>query len=298
MQRVVHSGVGLRVQQLLNPLAMLRELWRNRALTIQMAGREIAGRYRASMLGMLWAVVTPLILLALYTFVFSVVLKSRWGTSATEAPGDFAITMFCGMLVFNVFSEVLNRSPFLVVSNQNLVKKVVFPLEVLVPATLLAALFTLAVGLLVWLGGWFFVTKQLPPLTFLWLPVVLLPVVLVSLGIGWVLAALGVFLRDIGHVMNLVTNVLFFTTPIFFRLENVKAEPFRTIIQLNPLTHAVEDARRVMMGDYYWSLLGVAAASPHPDWVTWTPTFIASLAIAVCGYAFFAKSKRAFSDVL
>lgn len=294
----MHSGAGLRIRQLLNPLTLLRGLWRHRGLAVQMAGRDIAGRYRASLLGMLWAVVTPLILLALYTFVFSVVLKSRWGASAVEAPGDFAITMFCGMLVFNVFSEMLNRAPFLVVYNPNLVKKVVFPLEVLIPAALLAALFTLGVGLLVWLGGWFYVTHQLPPPTILWLPVVLLPVMLVSLGIGWVLAALGVFLRDIGHVMNLVSTVLFFTTPIFFRLENVRAEPYHTIIQLNPLTHAVEDARRVMMGEYYWSLLGQPGGATHPDWAAWAPTLLISGLIAVLGYAFFVKSKRAFSDVL
>lgn len=296
MQRVIRSGAGVPIADLLNPVRAVSNLWAQRNLMIQMAGREVAGRYRSSLLGMFWAVITPLLLLVIYTFVFSVVLKARWGQNASE-PGDFAITMFCGMLVFNLFAESVNRAPTLIVSNPNLVKKVVFPLEILVPSTLLSAGFTLLVGVGVWLVGWLLVMHSVPSWTIVWLPVVLLPVALLTLGISWILASLGVFARDIGHIVTLVTQVLFFTTPVFFRPDVLK-EPFRTVINLNPLTHAVEDARRVMMGDYYWRLLGQDGGPTHPTWGTWAVNVLASGVVALLGYAFFAKSKRAFGDVI
>lgn len=297
MQRVIRSGAGVPIADLLNPLRAAANLWAHRNLMTQMAAREVAGRYRSSLLGMFWAVITPLLLLLIYTFVFSVVLKARWGRNESEPAGDFAITMFCGMLVFNLFAEAVNRAPTLIVSNPNLVKKVVFPLEVLVPSALLSAGFTFVVGVAVWLIGWFLVTHSLPSLSILWLPVVLLPIALLTLGVSWVLASLGVFARDIGHMVTLITQILFFTTPVFFRPDVLK-EPFRTIINLNPLTHVVEDARRVMMGDYYWTLLGQPAGPTHPTWETWSVNVLASGVVALLGYAFFVKSKRAFSDVI
>lgn len=299
MEQIVHSGAGASIKTLLNPLRAARNVWGQRELTIQMAAREIAGRYRSSMLGMMWAVITPLLMLAIYTFAFSKILKAKWGqTSTTEATGDFAITLFCGMIVFNLFSEVINRSPTLITGNPNLVKKVIFPLEVLSPATLLAGFFSLAIGVGVWLLGWLFVTQSLPSVSLLWLPVVLLPLCLFTLGASWVLAALGVFARDIGHMVALVTQVLFFTTPVFFRLDTIKTEPFRTLIGLNPLTHVIEDARRVMMGGYYLHMIGEPGLPTHPEWSTWSINVIGSGLFALFGYALFMKSKRAFSDVL
>lgn len=297
MELVQRSGAGPSLAALLDPVQMIRNLLRHRDLVRQIAARDIAGRYRNSLLGMFWAVITPLVLLAIYTFVFSTVLKSKWGTSATETAGEFAITLFCGMLMFNVFAEVFTRAPTLVLSNPNLVKKVVFPLEVLVPAALLTALFNLVVGLGVWLIGWTVVMQAWPSASFVWLPLVLVPVCLTTVGLGWLLASLGVFLRDIGHVIGLVTQVLFFATPIFYRIDNVKP-PFRQIIAMNPLTLAVEDARRVMMGSRYWDLLGESGGSTQPTWWWWLGSVAASAIVAWLGYAFFMKSKRAFADVI
>src|SRR5262245_23949757 len=297
MQRVIRSGAGVPIADLLNPLRAASNLWIHRNLMLQMASREVAGRYRSSLLGMFWAIITPLLLLLIYTFVFSVVLKARWGQNTTEPAGDFAITMFCGMIVFNLFAESVNRAPTLIVSNPNLVKKVVFPLEVLVPSTVLAAGFTLAVGVGVWLIGWLLVTHSMPSASILWLPVVLLPVVFLTLGVSWILSSLGVFARDMGHIVALVTQMLFFTTPVFFRPDVLK-KPFRTVINLNPLTHVVEDARRVMMGDYYWRVLDQPGGPTHPTWETWGVNVLASGLVALLGYAFFVKSKRAFSDVI
>jgi lipopolysaccharide transport system permease protein len=267
----------------LNPWDMLCSLWGRRELIWQLAKREIQGRYRATYLGLLWSILTPLLLLVIYTFVFAVVFRVRWG-DGPESRAEFALTMFCGMLLFTLFSDVVNRSPFMVVSNPNYVKKVVFPLEVFVVSGLIGALFNLLIGLGVWTAG-MMLLMHAPPLTVLWLPVVLIPVCLTTAGVGWALASLGVFIRDIGQAVLLATQVLFFITPIFYSIERVPY-PYRRILELNPLSHAVEDARRVMIRGL------------PPDWGMWAATLAGSAVVALLGYAVFMKSKRAFADVV
>lgn len=281
----IRSGAGASILALLNPLAAIRNLWSHRELASQLAYREIVNRYRASWLGWAWSILTPLVLLAIYTFVFAVVFKARWGDNPDEGTAVFALTMFCGMLVFNLFAEVINRSPDLIVYNANYVKKVVFPLEVLVIAATLSALFTLLVGLAVWVIGWLVIMHSPPPLTGLWFPVVLLPVCLTTIGIAWVLASLGVFIRDLSHAVVLGTQVLFFATPIFYSLDRVPAS-FRSLMLLNPLTHAVINTRQVLMNGH------------APNYTYLGVSFVLSGVFALLGYAFFMKSKRAFADVL
>ncbi len=294
---VVRTGAGQRVSRLLNPVAMLHNLWAHRGLTWQLARRDIAGRYRSSWLGLLWAVITPLILLAIYTFVFAVVFNAKWGGGRQQSRGVFALVMFCGMLLYNLFAEVANRAPSLIVYNVNYVKKVVFPLEALVVSALIAAGFNLLIGMGVWFVGCLLVTHDLPSWTIIYLPVVLLPVCLMTLGLAWVLASLGVFIRDVGHAVLLMTQVLFFATPIFYRVEDVP-DSFQFVMKLNPLTHAVEDARKVMLGGQYLEWIGQSGGALHPAWGPWFATLAASAVIMVLGYAFFMKSKRAFADVL
>jgi lipopolysaccharide transport system permease protein len=294
----VRSAAGDRFSRLLRPLPMARNLLENRALTYDLARRDVVGRYRKTWLGVLWSVITPLILLVIYTFVFAVVFQAKWGDTGHESKGMFALTMFCGMLVFNLFAEVANRSPILMIEHANYVKKVVFPLEVFVPAAVGTGLFNLVVGMGVWLTGWLLITQSAPPWTIFLLPVVLLPVILLTVGVGWILASLGVFIRDVGHAVVLVTQVLFFTTPIFYRIDRINNEMIRTALNLNPLSHAVEGARRVMMGQVYLDVIGEPDGSVFPAWGPWLATLVATAAFAVVGYAFFMKSKRAFSDVL
>lgn len=269
----------------LNPAGMVRNLWSHRELAWQLAKRDIQGRYRATYLGLLWSVLTPLVLLVIYTFVFAVVFEARWSDSGMpESRAEFALTMFCGMLLFTLFSDVVNRAPSMVVHNSNYVKKVVFPLETFVISGLLAALFNLLVGAVVWLVGVVFL-RGMPPWTIVWFPLVLLPVCLTTLGISWILASLGVFIRDLNYLVALATQVLFFITPIFYSIERVKY-PFRRLLELNPLSHCVEDARRVMM-------YGQA-----PEWGWWAATLASSALLALLGYGFFMKSRRAFADVI
>jgi lipopolysaccharide transport system permease protein len=285
MERVVRSPAGERFRALLSPARMVRDLWTQRELTLRIAQRDIVGRYRNSWLGLLWSIISPLALLAIYTFVFSIVLNIRWGDDGVESRGEFALTLFSGLLVFNLFAEVVNRAPTLVVDNAQYVKKVVFPLEVLVVAGVLTALFNFGVGLLVWLSGWGLIMQSWPHETFVWLPLVLVPVVLTTAGLSWFLASLGVFVRDVRHAVILATQVLFFATPIFYSLERVPL-PYRDWMLLNPLTQAVENARDVMM-------YGQA-----PAWAQVLLYTVIAAAAALVGYAFFAKSKRAFSDVI
>lgn len=284
MEQVIRSGAGLSVGSYLRPGRMLRELWAKRDLAVQLARRDVVGRYRAARLGLLWSVLTPLILLGIYTFVFTVVFRFRWNDAAPESRGQFALTMFCGMLLFNLFAEVVTRAPVMIVSNPNYVKKVVFPLETFVVSGLLSALFNMLVGFAVWLIGTVLLIGP-PPITCVWLPVVLMPVCLLTCGVAWVLAALGVFIRDVGHVVVLGVQVLFFMTPIFYRIEAVPPA-FQRFLRINPLAHVVEDARRVLM----WG--------SSPDWRWWLPSLVISGSLALLGYAFFMKSKRAFGDVI
>lgn len=282
---VVRSCVAPSLASYLNPLAMAASLWRSRELIWQLAKREVAERYRASRLGLLWSALTPLLMLAVYTFAFAIVFKARWGDDPSESRAEFALAMFCGLLLFNLFAEVVNRAPGMVVGRPNYVKRAVFPLETMVVAGLISSLVNMLIGYGVWLVGWILLAGAPPHATALWFPVVLVPVCLATLGVGWFLASLGVFLRDVGHAVQVAVSMLFFLTPIFYSLQRVP-QPYRRLLELNPLTHALEDVRRVLM----WG--------QAPDWGWWAFSTAVGLLLAVLGYAFFMKSRRAFADVL
>ena len=287
----METPVGLRTptappfRAFLDPLRAVRNLWSHSDLAWQLAQREIASRYRAARLGLLWSVLTPLALLAIYTFVFSVVMRIRWGDDPDESRGEFALAMFCGLLVYNVFSEVMVRAPGLIVGSPNYVKKLVFPLEVFVVSILVSALINMLISLGVWFVGWMLIMRTWPNLTSLWVPLAMIPVCLTSLGLGWLVASLGVFIRDMGHAVLLFVQMLFFMTPIFYKTERVP-ESFRFILYINPLTHSIEDVRNALM----WG--------KPPEWIWLGAATLGSLLLAQFGYAFFMKSKRAFADVV
>jgi lipopolysaccharide transport system permease protein len=267
-----------------NPLRFVRALWARRDLIRQLTQREITGRYRSSALGVIWALITPLVTLFLYTFVFGVVFKARWPGTRSDNLAEYGLLLFAGITIFTVFSESVTRATGLTTSSPNYVKKVVFPLEILPVSVVGSALFHALVStLLLVVGTWLFLGSISPTLWLL--PVVLLPPACLSLGLAWILASLGVYLRDIGHTVGLVTQVLFFTTPIFYAADAVPAA-YRHLILLNPLTPMVDNMRRI-------SVLGL-----WPDW----PSYGVSLAVgllAVCaGHSWFMVTKRGFADVL
>jgi lipopolysaccharide transport system permease protein len=261
-------------------------LWRNGALVAMLARREALGRYKGSLLGIAWSFLHPLLMLAVYTFVFSTVFKARWsgGGAGDGSTLEYALHLFAGILIYTLFAECVTRAPALVLANVNYVKKVAFPLEVLPWVSLGAALFHFAVGLLIWLvfHAAFFGT---PPVTALLLPVVLAPLILFILGLCWLLAALGVYLRDVGQIVGILTSALIFMSPIFYPLTALP-ETLRPYLYLNPLTPAVEQVRAVLI------------FGRLPDWHMFGTFLAVSIMVAALGFAFFQKTRKGFADVL
>lgn len=265
------------------PAEMLASLWRHRELIKASAKREVLGRYRGSALGLLWSFFNPLFMLAVYTFVFSEVFKARWGTGS-DSKTEFALVLFIGMIVFNLFAECVNRAPGLVLGNPNYVKKVVYPLEILPVVTLLSALFHGLISLGVWLLA-YIVFFGLPHATVLYFPLIILPFFLFLIGLSWALSALGVFLRDVSQFIGLVTTVLMFLSPIFYPATALP-ENYRHWLYLNPLTSVIEQTRDVM----FWG--------KNPDFSLLLIYWFASAAIAWLGFAWFQKTRKGFADVL
>ena len=262
---------------------MWASLWGNRQLIRKMAYREIVGRYQGSVIGMLWAFLNPILMLAVYTFVFSVIFQARWG-GEQESKSEFAIVLFAGLIVHGLFAEVLNRAPQLVLGNANYVKKVVFPLEILPAVSLVVACFHALVSVLVLLGGQLLVQGSIPA-TVLLLPVVAAPFLLLTLGIAWFLASLGVFVRDMGQIIVFLTTVLLFLSPVFFPLKALP-DSVRPWVELNPLTPVIEQVRAVLV----WGQM--------PDWQVLGILLAASVLVAWGGYAWFQKTRKGFADVL
>jgi lipopolysaccharide transport system permease protein len=266
-----------------SPREIAASLWRNRALIAMLATREALGRYRGSVLGILWSFFHPVLMLAVYTFVFSSVFKARWDLGGGST-GEYALVVFAGLMVFNLFAECLTRAPAIIVQNVNYVKKVVFPLEILPWVTLGAALFHFIISLSVWLVFYISVVGR-PPLTALLLPVAMTPLVLTLLGFSWCLAALGVYLRDVGQFIGIATSALIFLSPILYPL-SVLPETVRTALYLNPLTPAVEQVRAVLI----WGRV--------PDPAQYATFLAVGALIAGLGFAFFQKTRKGFADVL
>lgn len=267
-----------------SPAAMFASLWRNRQLIWQMTRREVAGRYRGSLLGLAWSFLNPLLMLLVYTFVFSVVFKARWGINLNESKTDFAIILFAGMIVFGLFSEVVNRAPGLIVSNVNYVKKVVFPLEILAWVSLGSVLFHSLVSLIVLLFLQLIVNLSLP-WTVLFFPLVLLPLIFACLGLAWFLSALGVFVRDIGQITSVFTTVFMFLSAVFYPLTALP-EKYQGWLRLNPLVLIISESRNVLI---FGSM---------PDWSSLGIAMLAGVGMAMAGFWWFQKMRRGFADVI
>jgi lipopolysaccharide transport system permease protein len=265
-------------------LSLLRSLWRNRQLIVQMTKREVVGRYRGSVLGIAWSFFNPLLMLTIYTLVFSVIFKSHWGVNTDETKTQFAIVLFVGMIVHSLFADVINRAPGLITSNVNFVKKVVFPLDILPSVAIGAALFHGLVSLGVLLIAFLLFNGYLN-WTAIFIPLVLLPLIILTLGFAWMLASLGVFLRDLGQTTGIITMVMFFLSPIFYPVTALPVA-LRPWIMANPLTFIIEQAREVLI----WGHL--------PNWMGLGIYTLAAIAVAWAGYIWFQKTRKGFADVL
>lgn len=262
----------------------MRELVRNRQLIFQMTRRDVAGRYRGSVIGVAWSLISPLVMLAIYTFVFSGVFGARWGGERGNSTVGFSIVLFAGLIVHGLFAECVNRAPGLILANTNLVKRVVFPLSVLPWVALGSAAFHSAASLFVLLAAQLAVHHTLP-WTVVLLPVVVFPLVMATMGFAWMLSALGVFVRDIGQMTGMITSVALFLSPVFYPLSAVPARAQR-LLYLNPLTPVIEDARNILI------------FGEQPVWSRWAIMTVASLLVAQVGFWFFQRLRKGFADVL
>lgn len=268
-------------------ISRLQHWWGHRFLIRQLVGREIGQRYRGSLLGGLWQVLTPLLMLTVYTWVFSVVFQAKWGkvgASSGSSQIDFALHVFAGMLFLQLFSETMARAPTLIVHNANYVKKVVFPLAVLPAVALLSSLFQFGIGLVIW-GTFYVAVHHTLHWTLLCLPLLLAPFMLLILGFAWMLAATGVFVRDIGPAMQMVLTLLAFVSPVFYPLDALPAS-MQSWLLLNPLSFIIEQARTLM-------LVGAL-----PDWGGLAIYSLASAGVAYLGYCWFRYTRQGFADVL
>ncbi len=265
-------------------VALAKGLWRNRQLIVQMTKREVVGRYKGSVMGLAWSFFNPVFMLVVYTFMFSVVFKARWGVEGEDSKALFAVVLFVGMIVHGLFAEVLNRAPSLILSNVNYVKKVVFPIEILPVISMAAALFHSMISLCVLLIAFVIFSGYLHWTT-VFIPLVLLPFVILTLGFAWLLASLGVFLRDVGQVIGIVIMVMMFLAPVFYPVTAVP-EQFRPFIMANPLTFIIEQAREVLIWGH------------TPNWVGLAIYTVTATVVAWAGYALFQKTRKGFADVL
>lgn len=270
-----------------SPLALAGTCARHRNLILQITRREVVGRYRGSVIGLGWSFLNPLLMLAVFTFVFSVVFQAKWGVEMegqSEGKGMFAIVLFIGLIVHALFAEVLTRSPALIVGNVNYVKKVIFPLEILPVSAVISALFHAVISIVVWLIAHLLIAG-LPGWQVVFLPLVLLPLLVLALGVSYILASLGVFLRDIAQTMGILATVLLFMSPVFFPVERLP-EQYQPFFLLNPLTFIIEQARDVLI----WHKL--------PDFVGLSIYTLCALALLCVGFAWFQKTRKGFADVL
>lgn len=265
------------------PLEIAAGLWRHRSLVKTAIKREVLGRYRGSVFGILWSLLNPMLMLIVYTFVFSVVFKARWSNGG-DSKTEFALVLFAGLLIFNLFAECVGRAPGLILGNVNYVKKVVFPLEILAWVSLGAALFHCLIGLGVWMLA-YLVLFGVPHATVLYFPLILLPMVLFIMGTSWMLASLGVYLRDVGQFIGILITLTMFLSPIFYPASALP-ETYRHLLYLNPLTTVIEQSRDVL----YWG--------KNPDFLQLSGSLVIMSVFAWLGFAWFQKTRKGFADVL
>lgn len=272
-------GALLRPGRLLIGLRTHWDLWR------QLARRDIYTEYRGTVLGFFWSFVQPLLMLAIYTFVFGTIFGNRYGAQPQSSSHlQFAMNLFCGLIMYNIFAETLGRSPGLIVAHAAYVKKVVFPLEIL-PTMILTTALTRALASLLILFVAALIAFRGLPLTALYFPIIVIPLLMLTLGLSWFLSALGVYLRDVGQVITILLQMLFFLTPIFYTQETMP-EKIRWLANINPLAVIVENFRRVLM------------RGEAPDWLLLGATSGVSVVVLVAGYVWFMKTKQGFADVL
>jgi len=282
---IISSEHGRSLFSYMHPVRFVASLWRCRELLIQFSKREISSRYKGSVLGIFWAFAQPIMMLAIYTFVFGVIFRSRWPRSGGDGGiMSYALVIFCGIACFNLINECVGRAPSLIKDNINLVKKVIFPLETLPLSVLGASLYHGAIIFLI-LAAANAVVNFSFHYTIIALPLILLPMVFMIMGLSWLVAGLGVVMTDMQPMITLFNTVWFFLTPVFYSIDSIPAA-IKPFMMLNPMAFIVDSVRRVILwGEWpQWHLLGI--------WL------LVSFFMMLAGYALFMWGKENFADLV
>ena len=264
----------------LNPIRIATDIWPHRYLLGQLIKRDVLLRYRGAMFGVLWIFLSPLLMLAIFAYVFGQVFQTRGGAAGGNLP--FWLFLYSGLIVFNIFSETVSRSPASVRSYPSFVKKIIFPVQILPLVPLGVALvhgffnFLILFVALAWSGNF-----NAQALLF---PVALIPVVILAMGFSWFLGAWGVFIKDMTQIVPVFIQMLMFLSPVFYPVSAVP-EILWPLYQFNPLGHVIEFSRSLVTGQ-------------PVKWSVWCVALVISLSVAVIGNIFFQHSREEFADVL
>lgn len=275
-------GVGAR-RYSASPLVLIGLVRQRAGLIGDLTQRDALGRYKNSVLGVLWSLITPIVMLAVYTFVFSTVFNVRW-SGGTGSKTEFAAILFAGLIVFNIFAECMTRAPQVIVGNANLVKKVVFPLEVLPLVALLSTLVHASIAFAVLFLFRIATGASVPP-TVVLLPVVLLPFCFFALGLTWFFSALAVYVRDVAQTITVVVTVLMFVSPLFFP-PSALPEAWRFLVVINPLALPIEQVRQLVIWGQWPAAGGVLQS------------YLIGAVVGWAGLIWFQKARKGFADVL
>lgn len=263
-------------------MSFTRRIWVRRDVFWELIKRDITGRYSGSFFGLLWSFFNPLLMLAVYTLAFRELLGMRWPNM--ESGADFSLMIFCGMIAHSLISECIMRAPTVVVSQSNLVKRVVFPVAILPCVMVVSALFNAVLSIMVLLI-FVLISQHALHATVLYLPLIYAPFVVLLIGVSWLMASLGVFIRDVTQVAGVISAVLMFLSPVFYPASTLK-EPFRQWIDFNPLTLVIEQTRRTVL------------FGQQPDWHAIGIYSVVAVAVLLFGYAWFQRTRDGFADVL
>lgn len=252
-------------------------------LAVSLSRRDVLSRYRGSLLGFTWSFISPLFLLVIYTFIFGVVLKNEWPGSKGGI-GGFAVMLFCGLIPFNFFNESLTRGSQSIVSSPNFVKRIAFPTAVLPLVTTFSALFHASMSMIILIVMNFVFTGSLPLSTLL-VPLVILPLVVFASAANLVCATIGVFIRDVGHLLGILFSMLLFASPIFYPV-SMFPENLQWIAFVNPIAYGAANLRKILV-------LGEGL-----NWESWAVFMLASFVALAVAYVYHQRLKARFADVL
>lgn len=262
---------------------MLKTLYNNNYLLKQLVKKDITQRYQGSVLGILWSIIVPILMLVIYTIIFSEVFQARWDIDTSDKY-QFALVLFCGLSAFNMVSEVMNRATSLIASNTNYVKKVIFPLEILPVVTMCSALFNCIISFSILILAKLVIYHNVSKTLYM-IVLAMIPLIILSVGLGLFISALSVYLKDVANVISVFVTVLMYLSPVFFPLSGVP-ERFRRFCEMNPMTYIIENFRNVVLYGEYLNL----------------KFFVISCVVAIAFYfigkTVFMRAKEGFADVL